>query len=60
MTERLKRNLLIRHAPVTALCIMVAVCVTGLGFIRHQWLAILTTAPVVLAIILYCWQARSR
>lgn len=59
--ERLRRNALVRHAPVTALFIMIAVCTTSLGFILGQPLTLLVAvAPLSAIIALFFKQVSGR
>ena len=58
-SERLRRNPVVRHAPVTALLILIAVCFTGLGVILLQPMALLTVAPLGAVVVLYFRQVSS-
>ncbi len=59
MRERLRRNPVVRHGPVTALLILIAVCVTGLGVILRQPMTLLTVAPLGAVVVLYFRQVNS-
>jgi hypothetical protein len=56
----IRRLLLIRYGPVTALSILVAVCVTCLGFILRDFAALTSVAPLVAVIAAFVWSARAR
>jgi hypothetical protein len=56
--DRLRKNVLVREAPLVALLLMLGVCVTALGFIRHEWTGLLSAAPLVAVIALYRVRAR--
>jgi hypothetical protein len=53
LRERLKSAFFLRHAPATALGLMVGVCVTALGVLKHEWLATLTVLPVMSFVAIY-------
>ena len=56
--ERLRHNAVVRHGPVSALVILLAVCVTSLVPILRQPVALLAVAPLAAVIALYCWRVR--
>lgn len=58
IADRLRRVLWIRHAPVTALFILLAVCVVCLGFVLVDVTALLAVVPLL--VVLWAFFARSR
>lgn len=58
IADRLRHIALVRHAPVTALFILLAVCVVCLGFILVDLAALLAIVPLL--IVLWASFARSR
>lgn len=59
LTEQLRRNPLVLHAPVTALCILIGVCVTGLVLIGDP-MALLAVAPLGAVVALYFGKFKPR
>jgi hypothetical protein len=57
--DRLRRNPVIRHGPVSALIILLAVCVTSLVPILRQPAALLAILPLAVVIGLYFWRLRA-
>jgi hypothetical protein len=55
--DRLRRTPLVRHAPVTALLILISVGVIGLGLIGEP-LALLALTPLGLVVALYFDQVK--
>jgi hypothetical protein len=58
--ERLRRNPIIRHGPVTALLILIAVCVTSFAIVLRAPAGLLTAAPLASVIALYFRRIRAR
>ena len=48
-----------REAPVTALFILIAVCLTGLGVVLRDPFALVSVAPLAAVLVLYFRQVRS-
>ena len=59
VADRLRQNPVIRHGPVSALVILLAVCVISLVPILRQPAVLLAVAPLAAAIALYCWRVRA-
>ncbi len=60
MSAQLRRNPLVRHGPVTALFIMIGVCLTTLGLIGQEPVGLLAVAPLGAVLALYFRQVHSR
>jgi hypothetical protein len=57
-SDGLRSVLLVRHAPVTALLIMIGVCMTGFVVFRHQPSGLVSVMPLLVAIGVFVLRAR--
>ncbi|HEY3821005.1 MAG TPA: hypothetical protein VGL81_27765 [Polyangiaceae bacterium] len=55
----MRSSLLVREAPVTALFILIAVCLSGLGIVLRDPFALVSVAPLAVVLALYFRQTRS-
>jgi hypothetical protein len=57
--EAPRRHVVVREAPVSALLILMAVCLTGLGAVLRDPFALVSVAPLGAVLALYFRQVRS-